>query len=292
MPWHLDNDNPKCSGWAVVKDSDGSIAGCHKTKAKAVAQLAALNINVKEEPKQGLFRMVPATLARAETTNDGNTLVGFAAVTDTWAEIESIREGTFRERIQPGAFKKTVTENADRIKVLFNHGFDPSVGNKPLGKPAVIEERAGGLWTETPLDDTSYNADLRASLRSGAIDGMSFAFDVIDEEWNEDRSERTIREVKLYEFGPVTWPAYESTSAGIRSKGVYGTQTAGAAPPKPPGRITAVDAADSPDDEGRDTTDVHKVRSEEVDAFTRTLIAYFEKGRRLEEAKPRRWYEK
>lgn len=42
MPWHLDNNHPDCNGWAVVKDSDNSVAGCHKTKAKALAQMAAL----------------------------------------------------------------------------------------------------------------------------------------------------------------------------------------------------------------------------------------------------------
>lgn len=32
----------------MVKDSDGKVVGCHPTKKKALAQLAALNINVKE----------------------------------------------------------------------------------------------------------------------------------------------------------------------------------------------------------------------------------------------------
>ena len=184
-----------------------------------------------EEPTEGLFRMVPNALARAEVDGDGNTLEGFAAVTDTWADIEGY-SGSFRERVKPGAFTRTIKNNRDKIKVMFNHGMDPQIGMKPLGKPSVIEERAGGLWTETPLDATSYNADLKASLRSGAIDGMSFQFDVIQQDWNEDHTERTITEVKLYEFGPVTWPAYETTSAGIRSKGVYGGQEP-AAPSKP-----------------------------------------------------------
>jgi HK97 family phage prohead protease len=252
MPWHIENDNPDCSGWAVVKDSDGSIAGCHPTKAKAQKQLAALNINVKgvampdrsEEPREGLFRMVPNSIARAETADDGNTLTGYAAVFDTWADIDG-SSGSFRERVKPGAFKRTLNNNGDKIKVMFNHGMDPQIGMKPLGKPTVLEERAGGLYTETPLDKTSYNEDLKASLASGAIDGMSFQFDVVAQEWNDDGTERTITEVKLYEFGPVTWPAYETTSAGIRSKGVYGQETA--APSKSARRK-------APDLDARDTS--------------------------------------
>jgi HK97 family phage prohead protease len=260
MPWHIENDNPNCGGWAVVKDSDGSIAGCHKTKAKARKQLAALNINVKgaampdrsQEPKEGLFRMVPNSIARAETADDGNTLTGYAAVFDTWADIEGF-SGSFKERVKPGAFKRTLTNNKDKIKVMFNHGMDPQIGMKPLGKPSVIEERSTGLYTETPLDKTSYNEDLKASLASGAIDGMSFQFDVTGEEWNEDYSERTITQVKLYEFGPVTWPAYETTSAGIRSKGVYGSEPA--APSKPARRKAPVfDARDTSAQEARVST--------------------------------------
>lgn len=45
MPWHIETANPGCtSGYAVVKDSDGSIEGCHRTRREALAQLAALNI--------------------------------------------------------------------------------------------------------------------------------------------------------------------------------------------------------------------------------------------------------
>jgi hypothetical protein len=44
MPWHIEDDNPGCLGYAVVKDEDGEIEGCHRTRAQAEDQLAALNI--------------------------------------------------------------------------------------------------------------------------------------------------------------------------------------------------------------------------------------------------------
>jgi hypothetical protein len=61
-------------------------------------------------------------------------------------------------------------------------------------------------------------------MRDGAIDGMSFRFSVVQEEWNKPKRglpERTITELKLFEFGPVTFPAYEATSVGIRSRGDF-----------------------------------------------------------------------
>ncbi len=58
MPWHLVHDHPRCKGWAVVKDSDGSLAGCHQTKMQAQAQLAALYANVKEVELDAVERAV------------------------------------------------------------------------------------------------------------------------------------------------------------------------------------------------------------------------------------------
>jgi len=45
MPWHKQSGHPECPSdtpWAVVKDDDGAVEGCHATEADADAQLAAL----------------------------------------------------------------------------------------------------------------------------------------------------------------------------------------------------------------------------------------------------------
>ena len=182
-----------------------------------------------------VIRMVPVQVAHLEERAEGDdttgrTLVGYAAVFDVWTEIDSWWEGRFMERLAPGAFQNTLAKRGDRVKVQFNHGFDPSIGDKPLGKPSRMTEDDTGLWTETPLSRTSYNDDLIELLRDGAIDGMSFRFRVAAEEWLDDEDqvendkglpERTITAVDLFEYGPVTFPAYEATSAGVRSAEVY-----------------------------------------------------------------------
>jgi uncharacterized protein len=45
VPWHVEKSDscPDSKQWAVIKDSDGSVVGCHKTKSAANKQLAALN---------------------------------------------------------------------------------------------------------------------------------------------------------------------------------------------------------------------------------------------------------
>jgi hypothetical protein len=43
MPWHVEQSGcPDGEPWAVIKDDDGSIAGCHETEADAARQVAAL----------------------------------------------------------------------------------------------------------------------------------------------------------------------------------------------------------------------------------------------------------
>ena len=46
MPYSIETNNNACAnGYAVVKDADGTLIFCHKTRREAVAQIAALNIN-------------------------------------------------------------------------------------------------------------------------------------------------------------------------------------------------------------------------------------------------------
>ena len=49
MPYHIAHGIQGCSGYAVVKDDDGKIMGCHSTKSEANAQLAALHISEKSQ---------------------------------------------------------------------------------------------------------------------------------------------------------------------------------------------------------------------------------------------------
>ena len=170
-----------------------------------------------EAPREDLIRM--STTLRHEEGGDGSLLVGYAAVFGEDTVIDSW-EGKFIERVAPGAFRKTLKERGDQVKVLFNHGMDPQIGDKPLGKPSVMREDEKGLYVEVPLDDTSYNADIKALLRSGALDGMSFRMTVLEDKWDQPEAglpERTIKQIRLYEFGPVTFPAYAATQAGVRA---------------------------------------------------------------------------
>jgi HK97 family phage prohead protease len=172
------------------------------------------------------FRAIPEGFELRQEGDGMPTLVGNLAVFGEWTEIRSAREGHFMERMSPGAFSKTISENADRMRVLFNHGHDPSVGEKPLGPIRSLEADDSGVHYEVELLDTSYNRDLIPGLQAGLY-GSSFRFEVVREDVNRkaDKSaynpkglpERTVTEVRMSEFGPVTFPAYAGAKSGIRS---------------------------------------------------------------------------
>ena len=99
MPWHIETSNAECrSGYAVVKDSDGTVEGCHRTRREALAQLAALNIAESERsivvfdlveerqdgytPTDGMVAEARRGLEWRRTFNRGGTEIGVARARD------------------------------------------------------------------------------------------------------------------------------------------------------------------------------------------------------------------
>ena len=170
-------------------------------------------------PKNNVCRAASFTLrAAADQPADGFTLEGYAAVFDTPTRIDSW-EGMFDEVIARGAFTKTI---AERTPVLqFDHGRDVATGSVPIGVIEELREDRHGLFVRSRLHDNARVEPIRQAIASGAIDGMSFRFRVLAESWDKGSDGevdlRTIREVELFELGPVVFPAYEATTVGVRS---------------------------------------------------------------------------
>lgn len=185
------------------------------------------DVNIADlPPRDGLVRAARAGFeVRESSSGDMPDLFGYMVRFGEWTPIRSAFEGEFMERIAPGAAKRSLEERGDQIKILFNHGQDPSIGEKTLASPNLTED-SNGVRYEGQLFDTSYNRDLLPGLRAGEY-GSSFRFAVTSEKYDEtpERSEhnpdgipeRTVTEMRLYEGGPVTFPAYEGAEAGARS---------------------------------------------------------------------------
>lgn len=184
------------------------------------------------EPKDDLYRGLPIAVGyRADEPGAGgapaqDVLEGHFAVFNTWTEIRSYWEGDFLERFDPRAFNKTFKDGRDRMRCLFQHGYDPTTGDKPLGPIDELEADEVGARYGVPLLDTFYVRELKPGLAAGLY-GASFRFSVVRESWVRDPEpsdynpngldERTILEAKVLEFGPVTFPAYPDATAGLRS---------------------------------------------------------------------------
>jgi len=197
-----------------------------------------MTVTLREVATDDLFREVPFE-QRADDAGDGNTLIGYGAVFGEWTRIDSW-EGIFDEEIARGFFKKSLRERTPVLQ--FDHGRHPMVGSIPLGSFDTLREDEQGLFVEAPLHDNWLVHPVRDAIKSKAIPGMSFRFSVVKDEWRtadgklvkpddvsrllwaSDRNvpesilKRTLREGKLYEVGPVVFPAYAGTSVGVRSR--------------------------------------------------------------------------
>ena len=121
----------------------------------------------------------------------------------------------FIERIAPGAFSKTLKETPD-VRLLANHEGLPMARTKN-GTMRLYEDETG-LYFEAELANTQEARDLYTLVARGDVDQMSFAFRVIRQKYNEDRSERLLTEVSLADgdVSIVTYPAYPTTSVEAR----------------------------------------------------------------------------
>lgn len=128
------------------------------------------------------------------------------------------------ERIMPGAFAKAI-QRPDDVRGLFNHDSNQVLGRTKSGTMTLSADNTGLKYEITP-GDTSVAKDVMAHLARGDVSGSSIAFVVDEERWTETKDEsgkwqalREILSVTLYDVGPVTFPAYEATSAGVRAAG-------------------------------------------------------------------------
>ncbi len=158
-------------------------------------------------------RTFPLTNVKISLRSNGDpaTISGYAAVFDSWSQDL----GFFKEKIQRGAFSKTILEND--IRALINHDPNLIIG-RTKNKTLKLWEDTKGLGFNIKLPDTSYAKDLRESINREDITQMSFGFTPIQSRESANGKERTLTEVKLLDVPPVTFPAYEATKVEARDQ--------------------------------------------------------------------------
>jgi HK97 family phage prohead protease len=230
VPWHVAKSDqcPASKPWAVIKDDDGAVEGCHATKDDANDQLAALNAS--EDDSRLADRQAVAAVAHGQVEKrtlpiDGvewresgagegqMTVRGHASVYDRM----SLDLGGFREKIAKGAFTKALDRNPD-VHALWDHDTK-FVLARTKNKTLELREDPVGLHFWARVADTSYAKDLRVLMERGDVDQASFAFTVEREEWEIDEDEnvtRTILEVAdLYDVTVTASGAYPQTDTSL-----------------------------------------------------------------------------
>ncbi len=122
------------------------------------------------------------------------------------------------ERIGLNAFDRALREKDD-VRGLFNHDPNMILGRTAAGTMQLSVDETG-LRYSIELPDTQVGRDLAAAVARGDVSGSSFSFVPESVDWTKDGEidVRTINAVRLYDTGPVTFPAYEATTAGVRSQ--------------------------------------------------------------------------
>lgn len=153
------------------------------------------------------------------TAGEQGKLSGRAAPFNSSTDIGDIKSGWgFREKISPGAFKKSLKERD--IVLLDNHQNERPIARTSAGTLSLREEKDGLHFDATP-SNTSYARDLEENIRANNMGGCSFGFTIPDggESWVRGKDgvdERTINEVVLHEISAVTFPAYGDTNVSAR----------------------------------------------------------------------------
>jgi HK97 family phage prohead protease len=144
---------------------------------------------------------------------NGPMIVGYGVVFNQ----DSENLGGFIEQIDPGAATKTIKE-AD-VRALGNHDADWLLGRTKAGTLRLGAD-GQGVWYEIDVNEADPDGKRAIEkVRRGDMDGSSFAFECLRDEWDWDSkpARRRVLEFKMVDIGPVTWPAYPDSTAAARA---------------------------------------------------------------------------
>lgn len=154
-----------------------------------------------------------------EDENGMKTLAGYAV---KW-EMKSVTMGwrRFKEQFKRGAFTESLT-NDDQL-ALWSHDTSKVLGRTKNGTLRLFEDEIG-LRFELDLLDTTLGDDAYKTIKRGDVDGVSFGFSMLKQEWDEADPDNVVRSIvtaKLIEISPVAFPAYPDSQVSARSSDPY-----------------------------------------------------------------------
>lgn len=135
-------------------------------------------------------------VAEIKADSEKNIISGYASFFDN--------RDSHGDVVVRGAFKKTLQENKDRIKVLWQHNM-----YEPIGIPKEIFEDTKGLYTESKISQTDIGKKAMILTRDKVIKEMSIGYFPIKEKYVEEEKSNYLKEIKLLEYSLVTLASNE-----------------------------------------------------------------------------------
>lgn len=113
---------------------------------------------------------------------------------------------SYREIVAAGAFKDSLAEHKKAgtlPALLWQHDAD-----KPIGVYLEMREDDKGLFVRGKLNlETQLGREAYSNLKMGALNGLSIGFMPVKSTYDDEKRERTLTEIDLWEVSLVTFPA-------------------------------------------------------------------------------------
>lgn len=210
-------DCPTCDGSGKIRDGhvqcpdcggSGDAADIDRAHAEEVERRRTRAEQLRGRER----RRVESGPVEIRTSDDGKLhMAGYASVFDRPYDV-----GWYQETIKRGAFTKTLSEGAS-VQLLLNHEGLPLASTR--NGTLTLTEDAIGLKVDATLDpeDPDSQAAVR-KVRSGLLDEMSFAFQAVKQDWDEDYTQRSLLEVSIDkgDVSIVNFGANPATSVNTR----------------------------------------------------------------------------
>jgi len=160
-----------------------------------------------ERVMSGIEQRVAVSDLEIRQEGDGMTLRGYAAIFNSPSQPLP-----FIETIEPGAFRDSLKNDRNDIKLLWNHDTGIVLGSTRAGTLRLVEDERG-LLVEASLPMTQAGKDAAISIQRGDVTAFSFGFRIPagGDEW-ASASERVLKRVNVHEVSVgVAFPAYTAT---------------------------------------------------------------------------------
>jgi HK97 family phage prohead protease len=165
-------------------------------------------------------RFLTTPLTIEQRANKPDSIAGYAAVYyngQAGSEYQLSRHVV--ERIKPGAFDRML-DQGDDVVALFNHDKSMVLGRRSAGTLTLEVDDTGLRFSVVPPENQVGQMVLE-NVRRGDVQGSSFTFMPRQQRTLSRKHSANVRElidVDVLDVGPVTFPAYQATTADVRDR--------------------------------------------------------------------------